>query len=112
MVPLHYTTAARRGSSIMAIRKQKGLTLLAVIAAILVGIIIAIGILIWSSSELALANRCQTNLGVLQRHYDSWAQACAMARRFRSSSPRGPRALREARSPTPRSGTSSIRLSP
>ena len=61
----------------MAIRKQKGLTLLAVIAAILVGIIIAIGILIWSSSELALANRCQTNLGVLQRHYDAWAQACA-----------------------------------
>ncbi len=56
---------------------QNGIALLAVIAAILVGIAILLGLLVWSSSQNTLATTCQTNLATLQTQYNNWAAACA-----------------------------------
>ncbi len=57
--------------------RQSGLTLLAVIAMILAGIVLLLGLLVWSSSRTTLATTCETNLVTLQTQYRSWLAACA-----------------------------------
>ena len=57
--------------------RQSGITLFAVIAAILFGIALLLGILVWSSSETPQTSNCETTLVTLQTQYRDLLAACA-----------------------------------
>jgi hypothetical protein len=58
--------------------RQRGISLFAVIAALLVGIALLLGLLVLSSSETTQDSTCETNLVTLQTQYRNFLAACAV----------------------------------
>ena len=57
--------------------RQRGMTLFAVIAAILMVIALLLGILVWSSSDTTQTSNCESSMVTLQKQYRDFLAACA-----------------------------------